>query len=180
MRYRLKFDEAITRTKRLGLSVPSWHYREPLLIQSAKREAAKSAIDKQLSGASVDEISRMCVQVHYKLLQPISEAIGSEAYLTFGGVRYHQNQLYRVDQQYYEQLVHEGMRARLLLHCWITTPGMEIIDATLQTTIGVQLKDKSMLGNITMMDGDDHRVEYLPMMVGQDFMQKARLLGSLI
>jgi hypothetical protein len=66
------------------------------------------------------------------------------------------------------------------VHAWLTLPSMEIIDATLATTMAIAQGRPEQGGGVVMGHADGFTgFAYRPMLVGADSLQRAGLLVEL-
>lgn len=144
----------------------------------------KSALD--ISGGSVNRIAGECLNMHVHLADRLRSAFGLTVYLTIGSVDVLGKEWASFDPAAARSLFERKLSVgeKFVGHGWLTLPSYEIIDATIQTTIGIQQSDDSMIGNIVAQHVSDLTAAFVyhPSVLGEEYihsingMQKFRVL----
>ncbi|WP_157792576.1 hypothetical protein [Thiomicrospira microaerophila] len=122
------------------------------------------------------DISEQCISIHFNVLPAMERYFKCKAYLTIGSVRDHKNNYFDMTDEYISQTLSFGIMSKYKLHCWITLDSLEIIDATLATTIGVHDGPKDLIGQMLAIHPDNlpdigSKLVYTPKILGSSYLE---------
>lgn len=176
--YYKDFKEALKKTRSLGLDLKRVtlnkgrrHIDEEFLTNGINQ-----VFEKTFSSLTPTDISEQCIPIHFNVLPAIEKHFKCKAYLTIGGVRDHKNNYFDMTEEYISQTLSSGIMSKYKLHCWITLDSMEIIDATLATTIGAHDGPKKLIGEMLAIHPDNlpdigSKLVYTPKILGSSYLE---------
>lgn len=175
-RYHQEWSRAIQRSKQFDLQLPSSLARKPskqrYLTDENKQKIG--GLYQSIMGSSDPEAHvGQCVSLHLETQDAVSKLLGCEALFTLGWIyRPNSTNLFEFDELFIAHSLQDGLFGEVNIHAWLTLPSMEIIDASLGTTLGVLWNDPKLIGGITAAHADELQggIEYKPMLIGQDFL----------
>lgn len=180
--YTDEWKAAIERTKYFGLKLPECRlhpkkrYLTPQFIQEFPH-----ILRKELGIIEKTELVSQCIIFHLTILPIIRNYINCEAYFTIGWVDIlHEKSLFKFDDLFIEESIkNKNPKKEINIHAWITLDSMEIIDATLATTVAETQQKKSGHGKIIMQHDETSKgLFYMPMLVGDDFLVKSGIIKN--
>lgn len=139
------------------------------------QEIFSSFLDKPQQ-IGVSNLHGQCLQVHWKLIDPIQKMIGVEPALTLGYVKDKEKKkdLFYFTKDILQGWVQSGVQdpSKIMIHAWLTLPGLEIVDFVLNPTI--HHFDPSHK-NRAICESSPKRFEYHPIAICNDFVLQLRL-----
>ncbi|WP_336844137.1 hypothetical protein [Providencia rettgeri] len=179
--YKTEFLDAIERSERWGLSVPSVSLSDiPVLSEPEQGEAVK-IINQIFSNYRPEDVSQQCFGIMLYLQPFLEEIFRKPLYYTLGYIQYnHRPVFFTPCEVLKEKMVTPFTTGGSFnLHAWLTTPNLEIIDLTFGTTFGVVTNNPDTYGLSSMQHYSkfDERMIYHPQLVGEDYLRKC---GGLI
>jgi len=176
--YSGELKAAFDLTEQLGLEVPA-HSQSPYRMLPKGDRAIANALQASLGSLSPDQISAQCFAINFKIKSEIDRALNTSSLLTFGWVHEPPNDYFKLSASDLRTMI-DRPRAlgSLNLHCWLTLPSEEIIDATLPTTQGFVLKRPEQYGLILSKHWADFTggLRFHPLVVGEDFLFKSGVI----
>lgn len=175
--YLAEWRAAIERTRRLGLEVPECRlqpekrYLTPRFIQEFPY-----IIKKEVGIIEDSEIIAQCMNFHLMIIPVIQDYLKCSAIFTIGWIDIdHKHYLYKFDESFIENSISNNMTKEYInIHAWITLESMEIIDATLPTTIAKIQNTQKGYGEVIMQHCESpNKLFYMPMLVGDDYLVKS-------
>jgi hypothetical protein len=181
--YPERFEDAIRRTRRFKLPLPAFETQEGRLLEDPNGLATLTrALASLFAGLSPEIVAGNCAPISAALVGPISQALNCPACFTFGWL----NTAERGDVfKMTESDIARWLRGALppghaSFHCWITLGTMEIVDATIATSDAVVNGGPTDSANVIARHADDlPGLQYHPMLVGDDFLERAGWVLSL-
>lgn len=175
--YSDEFIEATTRTKKLGLPLPSkMEYTSNNFLDSPIFENKLVKFCQTHSPTfSVDQISAQCIKVHFEFKEKLEEILNIPIYYTIGYIQFNDEVMFHQSEASLKKLLTEGINENTInLHTWLTLPSMEILDFTLPTTLGKVSGNKEMYGKTIIKHPSKltNGMEYHPLIVGEEFLYK--------
>jgi hypothetical protein len=177
------FDEwssAVKRTKDFGLAVPDHEIVVDKIWLDAKAYAEfPYAVLDVIGELSLEEISLQCISIHYRLMPVIQRWLGCQVTYTVGWVDDETPKgIYHFDEKFIKDTLENGHPTnQVRLHTWLTLPSLEVIDVSLPTSMGVVQKKTELLGGVIAQKADALiGMKYKPMLVGDDYIFKTKLL----
>ena len=177
--YQKEFQEALTRTDKLGFIIPKWNFEDRLLHSNNSREKISNILNNFLKSQemSYEDLACECIFVHTKISELIANEIDCKSLITIGWF-YDE----RINKSCYEFTEEEfkyftSDRSQKLpgfdVHVWITLDSGEIIDFTLLTTIG-KIDGNFAPGTTLMCRPEEPEcfIKYHPMVVGEEAVMK--------
>lgn len=179
--YRERFQHALERTSRLGLTAPAISFETGLqLSRPESLYCLKRLLQNALGDVAPERIAGQCAPLSDALCQPIESILGRRAYFTLGWYRDGPREVFRMSERDIQTWLLGNTSGRANFHAWITLSTMEIIDYTLLTTIGVVTGNNALLGEMVVGHPDTLKFEYHPMLVGNDVLYRARWIREVI
>lgn len=172
--YRQEFEQAIQRTKKLGLSCPKILFSEDRQIKDYSKlpEVFLQTIGEV---SSVQQMVAQCLSIHYRLLPAFEKFFDSPVYFTIGWVVDPPHEFHKITEDGIFSLLQEGIKGSTVnIHAWLTLPSMEILDFVFPTTLAyIQKKPENYGLALTKHPSDfTEGLQYHPMLVGVDFLHK--------
>lgn len=172
------FKEAISRTRKLGLSLPAIKLRkgQRYTVQEFVNGGLQQLVYDTFGPLAPSEIAAGCVRMHANLLKPIESALGCKAYLTIGSVFESDHSYYDLSDQKIGDILFNGITSTFPFHCWITLDTLEIIDVSFATSYGVVNGQEQDIGRClalhpSSMKDSGIKLIYKPMLVGEAFLK---------
>lgn len=176
--YSNDFKEALKRTRSLGLNLNRVALKKEsrYIDEDFLSNGINEVFEKTFTRLTPNDISEQCVPIHFNVLPAIEKHFKCKAYLTIGSVKDHKNTYFDMSDDYISRTLSSGITSRFKFHCWITLDSMEIIDATLATTIGVHNGPKDLIGQMLAIHPDDlssnnSKLIYTPKILGSDYLK---------
>lgn len=170
--YSDELKAAFSFTKQLGLETPAY-LPVPSRILLKNSQNLTNALQESLGSLSPDKVSAQCFAINFKLKNEIDRALNTSSMLTFGWVHEPPNDYFRLSASDLRQMIIQPKAIDSLnLHCWLTLPSEEIIDATFSTTQGYVLKRPEQYGLVLAKHWSDLTggVRFHPLVVGEEFL----------
>lgn len=181
--YHSEWRDAVRRTKKFRLHTPKTANRKPHSVRYLSNDniVKLAELYQQVIGTRrPEEVAGQCVSVHLETQEAISELLGCEVFFTLGWLFFSGTgtEWFKFDDCFIGNSLQNGLEGEVSLHAWLTLPSMEIIDATLATSIAVVRNQPEGLGGLTCKHADELTggVRYKPMLVGEDFLMKSGAL----
>ena len=176
--YSADFIKAIKTTRNLGfpLSRMNIHKTKRYIDDDFLENGINDVFQKTFSTLTANDISEQCVPIHHNVLPAIEKYFGCKAYLTIGSVEDHKNCYFDMSNDYINDTLSRGVTSLFKFHCWITLDSLEIIDATLATTMGVNGGSKSLIGQMLAVHPDNlpnigSKLIYTPKLIGSSYLE---------
>lgn len=189
--YKEEFQRAIETTKSFGYDVSQITITDDRFINKVSQEKIKLNIKSMFDTWDFMSIPGMCVNIHKYLLSDVKTVFGCKAYFTLGYVR---DRRKHTDLFSFTKEDLDKWRTykvpnpwSLVFHAWITLESMEIIDASLLSTIAsfaiqVDPRAKELVGKSVIGHPADivkgiikHRVvdplSYHPIAIGEKILE---------
>jgi hypothetical protein len=176
MAYLEEFIQALERTKSFRLPIADCFLKPTLrLLSNDKQDYLYEAIMTALGNPDPEELDANCLNITSALVQPISELFGVEALFTLGWLDLGDgDSMFRFDETYIQNTILKGHKkgAKKHMHAWLTLPSMEIIDATIATSLAKRWKQPNWQRQILAEHADSmNGIIYKPMLVGTSFLE---------
>jgi hypothetical protein len=178
MTYSQEFSEALKRTARLGLITPNFSPQiGNMFLTPANGEAISEAIYASAGALTKTQIIAQCIAINLQLAPAIEKALGCPAFLTIGHVNISGDSYFeRTESDLLEMIENAAPKKSVPLHCWLTLPSHEVIDLTFRFSMK-HINGWKECSTDPIAGDPDHLgdVRYHPMLVGHDFIAKAKL-----
>lgn len=172
--YGERFQEALSRSHRLGLTAPEVVIEQGLALEGAEQLARLGALVGDTLGTHpIDAIAGQCAPFTEALIAPVEAEFGRQAYFTIGWYQHEDRELFRMSETDIQGWLKGSTTGSVSIHCWLTLSTMEVIDSTLLTSIAKVTGRDSLRGQIIAAHGDTTGLEYQPMLVGNDLLHRA-------
>lgn len=130
-----------------------------------------------ISDRNVDRIAGECLNIHAHLARRLRDEFGWTVYLTMGSVTVLGDEWAGFDSSTARNYFRKRLSGeeRFTGHCWLTLPTLEIIDATIQTTLARQTGKSELIGNITAQHVSNltDAFGYRPTILGEEYAHAA-------
>ena len=175
------FKEALERTKRLNIETTN-------IVYNSKKYAIDEIINRtpyylrdEYGDFDIEDLAGQCLNMNMKLKNFISKVLDTEMYYTIGYTQEGKNYYFQQTEESLLDMINiEQDTSKVNLHAWLTLPSMEIIDTTFLTTYSFVHGYNEGLGAIIFDDADKiQHMKFIPMLVGDDFIFKARLVQGI-
>ncbi len=177
--YTQEFIEAVKRTQKYGLIVPAHKIDESKRWLDAKAQSEfPSVMENGVGDIDIGNVVAQCFAINYKLAPVVSDWLGCDAIYTLGWIDDGTDKgMFRFDDHFIaDRLRTNYPLAPTNMHAWLTLPSMEILDITLNTSIGYIQNKPEMLGSVIARHASRMKgLSYKPMLVGDDFLFKAKI-----
>ncbi|CAH8242456.1 hypothetical protein [Vibrio aestuarianus] len=170
MNYIEDFCEALNRTEKLGLSESLVACFAPFKSEDASTcPIVISICEDLLSRHGHKFVDRKCVKAHWALKQELEAALAQQVYLTLGDVSTPWgNRIYGFNEKTMLQMLNWGAMKTYKLHCWLTLESGQIVDISLPTSLGLQMGNKQLVGDLVIGNADIQKYKYHPIVVGEN------------
>lgn len=168
------FDKAIAMSRHRGFMLPAWGASPTPKLESSHIQQQLHTRLEQVMGTpmNIAHVARRCVNVHARLLTDAAAIVGVMPVFTVGSVIFDDGEpcfscsWKELDEWMTSSAIQREMTPARF-HAWLTIPGMQIIDFTLEATF-FEWKYMESFGVIarpaTMIQGFSYR----PVAVGND------------
>lgn len=176
MAYLEEFIQALERTKSFRLPIADCSLKPTLrLLSNSNQDCLHEAIMTALGNPGPEELDANCLNITRTLVKPISKLFGVEALFTLGWLDLGDGDtMFKFDEKYIENTVLKGHAkgAKKHMHAWLTLPSMEIIDATIATSLAKQFNQPNWQRQTLAEHADSLKgIIYKPMLVGTSFLE---------
>lgn len=127
-----------------------------------------AALKNQYEGKSGDEFILKCFDVHHLIYNALWDA-KVPCYFTLGWVSHNGDNLFFHSKSDLDSWLKTGIPNRddVGLHCWITFPSGEIVDATISSVVAIRNNHPDKIGEITWAKSEEvNGFQYTPTMIG--------------
>ncbi len=181
-RYYNNFKYAIKRTEQLGLELPKIEFSNKSYFSDDYMRKINESI--QQFQFNLNDIAAQCMDFNLQIKKHLEYITKDNFIYTIGYVQMNNEAMFKQTDKTLEELLKHGVQMEknrtLDIHVWLTLPSMEIIDLTLSTTIGKVNNDSKWFGRVFMDHPDNFNgMEYIPLLVGDDFLRKIGALQDL-
>lgn len=118
-----------------------------------------------------------CLSANIILRDVISDYLKCHVYYTIGWIDdFTEKGMFKFDDNFIQEHLNARIRtsSSINIHAWLTLPTMEVIDATVVTSIAQVKGLKDGLGGVLANYADDHvGFHFKPMLIGEDFLFKS-------
>ncbi len=179
--YLSEWQQAITRTQRFALKVPSHQ-----IVSSATYldehffRNFDQLVTQEIGGLNVSEISLQCFRIHLQLMPLVQKILTCDVLFTIGWIDAGDTSYFQFDEPHIENTLTNGHNStNVSMHAWLTLGSMEIIDVSFPTTFGVKNNIEKMIGKIIANQADNlsHGLSYKPMLVGSDYLKRTGMIS---
>ena len=187
MAYVDDYQDALDRTRRLGLTVPPRVeiHPDPNLryLTAARQQQFPHVIHKAIGPVGAEELVAQCMSIHHRLQPVIEEWLGVPAVYTIGWVETSGDGFFKFDEAYARSLLQKAAQKAappqsLGVHVWLTLPSMELLDLSLATSVAFAQKMPEGVGRVLAKHANDVTdMAYKPMLLGDDFLRR---IGALL
>jgi hypothetical protein len=176
MAYRDEFIQAAKRTESFKLPFEDFYLDSTLRLLDANNPTILTeAIKVALGNPTDEELIGNCLDVTRHLVRPISELFGVDAIYTLGWLDMGDGERwFEFDDQYIDKSIQEGHVAgsKKPIHAWLTLPNMEIIDATLGSSLSKIYNQPHFMQQVIARYADTlDRIRFKPMLIGTGFLE---------
>ncbi|HDY8072185.1 TPA: hypothetical protein RQK93_004470 [Vibrio vulnificus] len=170
MSYIEDFYQALNRTEKLGLSESSVAGFAPFKSKGASIcPIVKSTCEDLLSRHGHKFVNRKCIKAHWALKKELETVLGQQVYLTLGDVSTPWGKcIYNFNEKTMLQMLNWGATKTYKLHCWLTLESGQIVDISLPTSLGLQMRNPQLVGDLVIGNADIQKYEYHPIVVGEN------------
>ena len=136
--YEDKFNKALERTRKFGLSVPKLiRSNSGRFLSEKAQEELPYIIRDSLGVLDEDEIVLQCLLLNARLKNVFSEHFGCPVYYTIGYVGIDDQFMFKQTEESLFSMLKNGISGpSIRLHAWLTLPSMEILDFSFPTSYG--------------------------------------------
>lgn len=171
--YKQEFSAACERTRRLGYPTETISFNDKRFLVGDGLSQITATLQKLLGSTPPERVGNNCVKINEILHDYIEENKLFRAYFTIGYFHVGGEYKFKFSETDLQQWLlngHTGTAAGLNLHAWLTLESLELLDATLPTSVGLSTKDSRLLGGVitcrpSKLNGD---LTFHPMVVGAD------------
>ncbi len=180
------YQDALDRTRRLGLTVPRVKIDpDPNLryLTPDRQQQFPQVIHKAIGPVGAEELVAQCMSIHHRLQPVLEDWLGVPVVYTVGWVETSGDGLFKFDEAYVSELLQKAAQKvpaprSLGVHVWLTLPSMELLDLSLATSIAFAQKMPEGMGRVMAKHANDVTdMAYKPMLLGDDWLRK---IGALI
>jgi hypothetical protein len=175
--YKERFQEAIKRTERLNLELPKITINNEQYVTNELLEEIPHLLKKEFGEFDIEDLAGQCLSMNLKLKDTISNYLNIPIYYTIGYITYKENNYFKqTEESLIEMIKNKNYTGKVSLHSWLTLPSMEILDSTFLTSFSLVNNFKEGIGGMILTHADDVKhMEFIPMLVGSDYIKKAEL-----
>jgi hypothetical protein len=178
MPYLEEFIQALNRTKSFNLPIADCYLKPTLrLLDSNNPDYLHDAVSTALGHPTHEDLDANCLNITRALVEPISKLFGVTAFYTLGWLDLgDEDRWFEFGDDYIEKYIQEGhvAGAKKRMHAWLTLPSMEIIDATLATSLAERWNQPHWRKQLIAIHADSlEGITYKPMLVGTSFLEIA-------
>ena len=182
-KYKIAFDAAIVRSSENGLICPQFIERSTPMITDERIAQLTQLLIYFSTHERADVLASQCVDFNMKVKSSVETLLGTEVYLTSGGLATRNNvQLCFLTDDSVRTLLATPIRLseneRIQFHTWLTLPTFEVLDFTFATSLAMA-QDWPQYKN-QVWGGFPSCLEFLyqPVIVGEDFLKKSGAFGG--
>ncbi|HFT8169543.1 TPA: hypothetical protein ACGR94_005932, partial [Pseudomonas aeruginosa] len=138
--YATAWNTAIERTQRFGLNVPEHAGQSMHSYLTPERHAEFPYVVQQALGAlDFKDLVLQCLAFHYRLAPVLERWLNCPVLYTIGWVDDGtEGGMFKFDDSFIAEKLKNGHSSPTVdLHAWLTLPSMEVIDATLVTSLAI-------------------------------------------
>jgi len=180
--YKNKFKEAIERSKRLNLEVPNIYYDNKQYASIEILEKIPYFLREEFGEFEIEDLAAQCLNMNLKLKDFMADLLKTDVYYTIGYIQFDKDSHFKQTEETLKEMIQEeNNTGKVNLHVWLTLPSMEILDPTILTTYSLHYNYPEGLGGMIFNDADKVKhMEFIPMLVGDDFIYQAKLIRGFI
>ncbi|MCG3662993.1 hypothetical protein L5F37_06230 [Aliarcobacter butzleri] len=178
MSYQKNFEIANERTKRFNLDDVNIKFSDKRYISKELIERFPYALRDTFGELAIEELASQCLSINFRLKDFISNFLNCPVYYTIGYIVIGEKKYFHQDEDSLENILKNGVSTnKINLHAWLTLPSMEIIDPSIITSCALINNMKEELGGVIMNHADEVKnMQFIPMLIGEDFLWKAGLI----
>ena len=183
MEYQKKFEEAVERTKRLNLNIPmDINFVDTKYLSNELMVKFPYALRDKFGEIGIEELAGQCLSINLRIKNFISDFFKSPVYYTIGYVVIKDKNYFYQNEESLNDMLKNGVNSdKISIHAWLTLPSMEIIDLSIATSCAIVNNIPEGLGGIIINFADNIKdTEFIPMLVGEDFVFKAGLFRGFV
>lgn len=174
--YEAKFKEALERTRKFGLTVPTeFPLSQNLFLNEKAKRQLPFVIRGELGVLDEDEIFLQCLSLNIRLKSAFSKYFKCPVFYTIGYVGVKDHFMFKQTEDSLLSMLKNGIAGpSVSLHAWLTLPSMEILDFSISTSYGRVNGIKEMMGAALALHPSELKggMLYHPMIVGEEFLHK--------
>lgn len=183
--YLQEFKRALIRSEKLGLQVPEYYHEPttPRWLNAKTNDEFAHVVRDALGEVDFSDVNAQCLAFHHRLVPVVSQWLGCEVFYTMGWVDFGAGgSLFQCDEASLAETLRKGQDGNTAnIHAWLTLPSMEILDATLSTTLARSNNSAEMLFRAITRHADElNGLTYKPMIVGDDFLRRTGMLRQVL
>ena len=174
--YKKEFIEAFARAKRLGNDQGDISYASfsSKLLAGSTLESLLTLLQKVLGSMTPETVAGNCLNVSLLLKNLIEDELNLKTYFTLGSFRMSGKSSFEFTENELKQWIQYGIPdfANIDIHAWLTLESLEIIDATIATTIGIACDVPDAVGGLIYGLPSDISVDlsFHPVVVGAEIL----------
>jgi hypothetical protein len=174
MSYLQELNEAIERSKRLGIADKSFTPATNRYYSDKKIESLIGTLSEKYGGLKPSHLIGKCLQVHFDILKDVTDIFGAEALFTLGYIFDGEQYFFQFNESDVTTWLHEKIdKNNVKIHAWITLPSLEIIDLTFPLTYAkIAGLEESPIAITKHADEFTGGVKYHPVLVGEEALFK--------
>ena len=183
MKYIENFKEAVERTKRLNLNIPNdIKFVDTKYLSNELMDKFPYALRDEFGEIGIEELFGQCLSINLKIKNFISDFFYFSIYYTIGYVVVKDENYFYQNEESLKDMLKNGVNSdKINIHAWLTLPSMEIIDLSIATSCAIVNNIPEGLGGIIINFADNIKdTEFIPMLVGEDFVFKAGLFRGFV
>jgi hypothetical protein len=174
--YKGEFLEAFARAKRLGYdqgNVSSASFSNKLLVGKT-RDSLGTLFQRVLGSMTPEIVAGNCLNISLLLKNLIEDELNLKSYFTLGSFQLCGKSSFEFTEDELKHWIRHGIPdfANIDIHAWLTLESLEIIDATIATTIGVTCNDPEAVGGVILDLPSDlsEGLSFHPVVVGAEIL----------
>ncbi|QVN18961.1 hypothetical protein [Burkholderia pyrrocinia] len=171
--YETLFAQAIVASQNRGFDIPDWASAAPSKLDLPRQQQLAALLQKMVDeDLSLQSVVARCVNVHFELLQRVEAILGVTPAFTVGSVITDTGRpLFSCTWDDVDAWMHHDatviQTSQAPFHAWLTVPGMQIVDFTIEPTMFHQ-KLLNGFGVIAKPASEVKGFRYHPVAVGND------------
>ncbi len=174
--YKGEFLEAFARAKRLGYDQGDISYAScsNKLLVGRTLDSLVALFQKALGSMEPEMVAGNCLSISLLLKNLIEDELNLKSYFTLGSFHMSGKSSFEFSEDELKQWIQHGIPdfSNIDIHAWLTLESLEVIDATIATTIGIACNVPEAVGRVihdlpSDLNGD---LSFHPVIVGAEIL----------
>lgn len=181
MSYLQEFNEAIERSKKLGIADKNFTPTSERYYSNERYLKLIGKLRHKYGELDPSHFIGQCLQIHFDILNDVKIIFGTEAIFTLGYIYTGEQYFFQFNENdVLNWLSEKNNKITIKIHAWITLESMEIIDLTFPLTYAkLAGLEESGLAITKHADELTGGMEYHPVIVGEEALFKLNLVKAL-